>query len=140
MKVVWKILLRQYYCIFLYVAPNIVYYEILITLRLLNFFMTSLVFLSLFYSITFFFGIKNVLGFLLIARDYLSVIHCGFISRCMYYLTIKVLQLSADMNQENFYSLVYLYRTSGLVSVSLQLIFSDTNCHMWQTKTMGSSP
>lgn len=46
---------------------------------------------------------QNVLGFLLIARDYLSVIYCGFISRCMYYLTVKILQLSADMNQDNFF-------------------------------------
>lgn len=58
----------------------------------------------------------------------------------MYYLTVKILQLSADMNQENIYFLVYLYRTSGLVNVSFQLVFSGTNCHMWQMKSMGLSP
>lgn len=66
--------------------------------------MTRLDFLALFYSLTFFFGIRNVLGFLLIAGDSLSVIYCGFMSRCMYYLTTNILQLFADMNQENFCS------------------------------------
>lgn len=95
---------------FLPVPPNISNYEILITLKvfifLFLFFMTGLVFLTLLYH---FFLYQNVLGFLLIARDYLSVIYCGFISRCMYYLTVKILQLSADTNQENFYSLTYIY-------------------------------
>jgi len=55
----------------------------------------------------------------------------------MYYLTVKILQLSADMKKENFYSCIYLYRTSGLVNVSFQLVFSDTFCCVWQMKTRG---
>lgn len=70
----------------------------------LVFFMTGLVFLALFYSSLFWY--QNVLCFLLISRNDLSVIYCGFISRCMYYLTVKILQLPADMNQA---SLIYIY-------------------------------
>lgn len=138
-EIVWKILLRQYYSIFICRSKYCLLWNINPFKAFKFFLMTGLVFPVLFYSITFGFGIKRVLGFLLIARDYLSVIYCEFMSRCMYYLTMKVLQLSADMNQENFYSLVYLYRTSGLVNVSLPLIFSYANCLMWQMKTVSSS-
>lgn len=100
--------------------------------------MTGLVFSGSFLPYNFLY--QSVLGFLLIARDYLSVVYCGFISRCMYYLTVKILQLSADMNQDNFFSLVYLYRTSGLVNVTFQFVFPGRNCHMWQMKTIALSP
>lgn len=88
MKDVWKMLLRQYYYIFICRSKYCLLWNI--TLKLLNYFFYDRYCFSGFFLLYHFFGIRKVLGFLLIARDYLSVIYCGCMSRCIYYLTIKV--------------------------------------------------